>query len=341
MVHSYRKGNPHETEIKYAKEKILTYLLLDTILDIKEFQIPKPDEENINDIIEYQSEEVSTTGGVLSFPYNGNTYLLYGVSKDVLLATLDGQKVEKFVRKDVPGELADLEEMTHANLQLSDLVGYWDKGNGSGVYIDEQGNVSDVSIVYSTNNYYSVDYHSGKISTSGKRFSFPFVSTNYSIFGIKGDILFATTDGHQVKKFTRKEVPDEVTRIEEIVNTKVPDKLIGSWGTTHYKRVSSDGYVSNDDITPSDSWSMQMYHKLIFYSNHVVNKYYNGSDYPYTYYFTVDGNKLTRGQSLSDLISSSIGSSQTFQIDFVSDTEMTITSKSGKASETYTYKKIQ
>jgi hypothetical protein len=294
-----------------------------------------------NDIIEYQSEEVSTTGGVLSFPYNGNTYLLYGVSKDVLLATLDGQKVEKFVRKDVPGELADLEEMTHANLQLSDLVGYWDKGNGSGVYIDEQGNVSDVSIVYSTNNYYSVDYHSGKISTSGKRFSFPFVSTNYSIFGIKGDILFATTDGHQVKKFTRKEVPDEVTRIEEIVNTKVPDKLIGSWGTTHYKRVSSDGYVSNDDITPSDSWSMQMYHKLIFYSNHVVKKYYNGSDYPNTYYFTVDGNKLTRGQSLSDLISSSIGSSQTFQIDFVSDTEMTITSKSGKASETYTYKKIQ
>ena len=54
MVHSYRKGNPHETEIKYAKEKILTYLLLETILDIKEFQIPKPDEENINDIIEYQ-----------------------------------------------------------------------------------------------------------------------------------------------------------------------------------------------------------------------------------------------------------------------------------------------
>ena len=38
----------------YAKEKILSYLLLDNILNIKELQIPKPDKEKIHELIEYQ-----------------------------------------------------------------------------------------------------------------------------------------------------------------------------------------------------------------------------------------------------------------------------------------------
>ena len=54
MVHSNIKGNPHPTEIMYAKEKILSYLLIDNILNISELQIPKPDKEKINELIEYQ-----------------------------------------------------------------------------------------------------------------------------------------------------------------------------------------------------------------------------------------------------------------------------------------------
>ena len=54
MVRSNTKGNPHPTETMYAKEKILSYLLLDNILNINELQIPKPDKEKIHELIEYQ-----------------------------------------------------------------------------------------------------------------------------------------------------------------------------------------------------------------------------------------------------------------------------------------------
>ena len=38
----------------YAKEKILSYLLIDNILNINELQIPKQDKEKIHELIEYQ-----------------------------------------------------------------------------------------------------------------------------------------------------------------------------------------------------------------------------------------------------------------------------------------------
>ena len=54
MVLSNIRGNPHPTETMYAKEKILSYLLIDNILNINEPQIPKPDKEKIHELIEYQ-----------------------------------------------------------------------------------------------------------------------------------------------------------------------------------------------------------------------------------------------------------------------------------------------
>ena len=54
MVRSNIKGNSHPQEIIYAKEKILSYLLIDNIININQPQIPKPDKEKINELIEYQ-----------------------------------------------------------------------------------------------------------------------------------------------------------------------------------------------------------------------------------------------------------------------------------------------
>ena len=52
MILSNIKGNSHPTETMYAKAKILSYLLIDNIININKPQIPKPDKEKINELIE-------------------------------------------------------------------------------------------------------------------------------------------------------------------------------------------------------------------------------------------------------------------------------------------------
>lgn len=239
-------------------------------------------------------------------------------------------------------------QMKFSGIQMSDLAGYWEltsndypNGVGNGIYIDEQGNVSNVTQIYGEYNYNKIDYHSGKISSPDVHLVFPYSGTNYYLYAVSQDILLATANnGQKVEKFVRKDVPNEITRIEEIINSKVPEQLIGTWETTHYKVLNEGQTIIDENIIPSSYVST--YKKLTFNRNHTVNQYsaYD-TDYHNSYYFTVEGNNLLTSSSLNGMVSPGSDYSKKEQIEFISDTEMTLTTTGSSTKDIYTYKKIQ
>ncbi len=239
-------------------------------------------------------------------------------------------------------------QMKFSGIQMSDLAGYWEltsndypNGVGNGIYIDEQGNVSNVTQIYGEYNYNKIDYHSGKISSPDVHLVFPYSGTNYYLYAVSQDILLATANnGQKVEKFVRKDVPNEITRIEEIINSKVPEQLIGTWETTHYKVLNEGQTIIDENIIPSSYVST--YKKLTFNRNHTVNQYsaYD-TDYHNSYYFTVEGNNLLTSSSLNGMVSPGSDYSKKEQIEFISDAEMTLTTTGSSTKDIYTYKKIQ
>ncbi len=239
-------------------------------------------------------------------------------------------------------------QMKFSGIQMSDLAGYWEltsndypNGVGNGIYIDEQGNVSNVMQTYDAYNYNKIDYHSDKVSTPDGHLVFPYSGTNYYLYAVSQDILLATANnGQKVEKFVRKDVPSEITRIEEIINSKVPEQLIGTWETTHYKVLNEGQTIIDENIIPSSYVST--YKKLTFNRNHTVNQYsaYD-TDYHNSYYFTVEGNNLLTSSSLNGMVSPGSDYSKKEQIEFISDTEMTLTTTGSSTKDIYTYKKIQ
>lgn len=239
-------------------------------------------------------------------------------------------------------------QMKFSGIQMSDLAGYWEltsndypNGVGNGIYIDEQGNVSNVTQIYGEYNYNKIDYHSGKISSPDVHLVFPYSGTNYYLYAVSQDILLATANnGQKVEKFVRKDVPNEITRIEEIINSKVPEQLIGTWETTHYKVLNEGQTIIDENIIPSSYVST--YKKLTFNRNHTVNQYsaYD-TDYHNSYYFTVEGNNLLTSSSLNGLVSPGSDYCKKELIEFISDTEMTLTTTGSSTKDIYTYKKIQ
>lgn len=240
-------------------------------------------------------------------------------------------------------------QMKFSGIQMSDLAGYWEltsndypNGVGNGIYIDEQGNVSNVMQIYVAYNYNKIDYHSDKVSTPDGHLVFlPYSGTNYYLYAVSQDILLATANnGQKVEKFVRKDVPNEITHIEEIINSKVPEQLIGTWETTHYKVLNEGQTIIDENIIPSSYVST--YKKLTFNRNHTVNQYsaYD-TDYHNSYYFTVEGNNLLTSSSLNGMVSPGSDYSKKEQIEFISDTEMTLTTTGSSTKDIYTYKKIQ
>lgn len=248
----------------------------------------------------------------------------------------------------LPGDGDSMMEMKFTGIQMSDLAGYWElttndnpNGVGNGIYIDEQGNVSNVTQIYGAYNYNHIDYHSGKVSTPDGHLVFPYSGTDYYLYAVSKDILLATANGQKVEKFVRKDVPNEISRIEELINSKVPERLVGTWETTHYKVLIEGQTIVDEDIDPSSHVST--YNKLTFYRNHTVNQYsaYD-TDYHNSYYFTVEGNNLLTSSSLNGLVSPGSDYCKKELIEFISDTEMTLTYDKGSSRPTiYTYKKIQ
>ena len=144
-----------------------------------------------------------------------------------------------------------------------------------------------------------------------------------------------------MEKFVRKDTPKEVKRIGDIVNSKVPEQLIGTWETIHYKVLADGQVLYDEDIIPSSYVST--YKKLTFSSNHVVNEYSTyDTDYHTSNYFMVDGKNLLISSSLSGLVNANYDYVETERIEFVSNSEMTLTrDNGGSQTSIYTYKKIQ
>ena len=54
MVHSNNNGKLHTNEINFVINKILSYMIVEKLLNIPIFNLPKSNPENVKEIIEYQ-----------------------------------------------------------------------------------------------------------------------------------------------------------------------------------------------------------------------------------------------------------------------------------------------
>ena len=116
---------------------------------------------------------------------NGNHYEMqllkdYGKYYNVTVAGNDDQKmylayngktsVVPFYRlTSLPGDgdkmISELEGMKMSGFNMTDFTGYWEQDNGSGCgfYVDEEGNISDITQIWSGTYHHTVQYHSAKV----------------------------------------------------------------------------------------------------------------------------------------------------------------------------------
>ena len=251
----------------------------------------------------------------------------------------------------LPGEgnslIATLETLKYSNITTSDLTGYWEyqdegKTGSNGIYIDAEGNASDISTLYSSQSHRTVSYHSSKLSQQNGVTSFQFFSKIYTVYGVGNDLLLATVDGTQVDKFVRRPVPSEMTHAEEIMKSTVPTALTGTWESTHCTEIINNDTITNVNIEPSDSWAMQLFRRLVIGSDHTIKRY-SGSDVTggMLLYYYVDGETLTTSDNLQSLITPELGYCEYWTISKLSEKEMKLINTIGTQINIYTYKKTK
>lgn len=273
---------------------------------------------------------------------NGKFYLSYQGKASV---------VPFYRLSQLPGDgnslLATLETLKYSDITTNDLTGYWeyqDENNtgNNGIYIDAEGNVSEISTLYSSETYHTVSYHSSKLLQQNGVTTFQFLSKNYKVYGIGNDLLLATVDGTKVEKFVRKSVPSEMTRAEKIMNSTVPTALKGTWESTHYTEIINNDTITNVNIEPSDNWAMQLFQRLEIGSDHTIKKYYGSNATQSTLlYFYVDGDALTTSNDIQSLITPKLGYCEYWTISKLSDNELKLINTIGSQTEIYTYKKTK
>lgn len=258
---------------------------------------------------------------------------------------------------DLPGNggkiLQTLSSMKFDNLQISDLTGYWVKqdpytseDDAPGIYIDDNGNISNISNVYSVNGATkTIDYHTGSITSNNGVLSFDYFGEHYQVYAVGEYTLLATTNDIETGKvyqFDRLETPEIVAEADNYFNETVDSRLLGTWESVHYVYLIGNDTITNVDITPSDSWAMQMYRKYAFSSNHKVSSYYTyGSDYHGDSYFRYSDatHTLTTSDDLNGILIPDYTYKSTSTVRFNSATEMVMTSPDGDATKIYTYRK--
>jgi hypothetical protein len=243
----------------------------------------------------------------------------------------------------LPGDgnsmIQELERMKFANFTMSDVTGYWEyaeNNSGAGIYIDNQGNLSDVSPVYSDQNYKAVQYHSGILTLTPSACSFLFKGSTYTVYAVGGDTMLASTDGRKVERFVRKDVPAEVATLENIFRTAPASALLGTWESIHYKYEINGNTNLDIDITPSDNWAMQYYKKLVFSADHKLHRYtyHSGNSYDDLYFSYVSG-VIRTASTPGELVMPDPWGVSTWQVESLSDTELRLSHN----GETYTFRK--
>ena len=294
----------------------------------------------------------------MQLPKGAGTYYMVTVAgntdSQMYLAYNGKTSVVPFHRLDqLPGDgdatLQLLESLKTGNFTMSDLMGYWaytgDDGTvyNSGFYIDAEGNVSEVE------NYpyehslieHSIKYHTGKVTLNAYLCTIPYQGTTYELYGVNDSIMLCKYgESQQVQMFVRQEVPQEIKRAEEIANSKVPDWLVGTWESVHYKE-KNGSYISEDiDINESE-WTQQFYHQLVFASDHKLQQGGRSGLNSAESFYVID-NVIYMTESLNNLINNSLYAPvECWEIVSHSNDELVLKWSYEDSYKIYTYKRKQ
>ena len=240
--------------------------------------------------------------------------------------------------------ISELEGMKMSGFTMADFTGYWeqDNGNGVGFYIDDEGNISDLTYLYSAENHYSVRYHSAEVNLDANYCVIPSNWSKWNVYAVGSNSLLAI-DGNgneqQVEHFVKKDVPQEMERAEEIIRTPVPAELIGKWETTHYTYNDNGEDITDVDILNGDEWSKQFYHTIAFSENHKTKKWDRFGSLYYDQWFALDGVNVTIASDFDALISPKFSYTEKWTISYMTESSMKLTRKDGQSTQIYIYRK--
>ena len=295
---------------------------------------------------------------------NGNHYEMqllkdYGKYYNVTVAGNDDQKmylayngktsVVPFYRlTSLPGDgdkmISELEGMKMSGFNMTDFTGYWEHDNetGCGFYVDKEGNISDISQIWSDTGHHFVQYHSAEIELDDNNCTILSSGTNWNVYAVGNNSLLAFANGdnnNSVEHFVKKDVPEEMLRADEIMKTHVPEYILGKWVTTHYVYIVDGNSITDIDIKNDDSWNSQFYHTLAFMENHKTYKWDRFGTVVFDQWFTMDGENITKSGDFNALITPGYGYTETWTISDKTEDSMKLTRKQGNTTEIYTYKR--
>lgn len=297
---------------------------------------------------------------------NGNHYEMqllkdYGKYYNVTVAGNDDQKmylayngktsVVPFYRlTSLPGDgdkmISELEGMKMSGFNMTDFTGYWEQDNGSGCgfYVDEEGNISDITQIriWSGTYHHTVQYHSAKVELDDDNCTILSLGTNWNVYAVGNNSLLAFANGdnnNSVEHFVKKDVPEEMLRADEIMKKPVPEYILGKWLTTHYTCIVDGNCITDIDTQNDDSWNSLFYHTLAFMDNHKTYKWNRFGATVLDQWFTMDGDKITKTRDINELIIPEYGGTETWTVSDKTEDNMKLTSKQSNTTEIYTYKR--
>ena len=289
----------------------------------------------------------------MQLPKSYNTYYNVTVAgnngKTMYLAYNGKTSIVPFYKiTSLPGDgdemISELEGMKMSGFTIADFTGYWeqDNGNGVGFYIDDEGNISDLTYLYSAENHYSVKYHSADVNLDANYCVIPSNYSKWNVYAVGSNSLLAIDSNgndQQVEHFVKKDVPQEMKRADEIMNTPVPTELLGKWETTHYTYCSNGENITDVDILNGDEWSKQFYHTIAFSENHKTKKWDRLGSLYYDQWFALDGDNITIAGVFDALIYPKFSYTETWTISDMTENSIKLTRKEGQSTQIYIYRK--
>ncbi|MCF2577814.1 hypothetical protein I6E38_01585 [Prevotella stercorea] len=295
---------------------------------------------------------------------NGNHYEMqlpkdYDKYYNVTVAGNDDQKmylayngktsVVPFYRlTSLPGDgdkmISELEGMKMSGFNMTDFTGYWEQDNetGCGFYVDEEGNISDISQIWSGTYHHTVQYHSAKVELDDDNCTILSSGTNWNVYAVGNNSLLAFANGdnnNSVEHFVKKDVPEEMLRADEIMKKPVPEYILGKWVTTHYTYIVDGNCITDMDTQNDDSWNSLFYHTLAFMDNHKTYKWDRFGTVVLDQWFTMDGENITKSGDINALIIPECFYTETWTVSDKTEDKMKLTCKQCNTTEIYTYKR--
>ncbi len=289
----------------------------------------------------------------MQLPKSYNTYYNVTVAgnngKTMYLAYNGKTSIVPFYKiTSLPGDgdqmISELEGMKMSGFTMADFTGYWeqDNENGIGFYIDDEGNISDLTNLYSVDSHYSVRYHSAEVNLDANYCVIPSNYSKWNVYAVGSNSLLAIDSNgndQQVEHFVKKDVPQEMKRAEEIIRTPVSAELLGKWETTHYTYNVNGEDITDVDILNGDEWSKQYYHTIAFSENHKTEKWDRFGNLYYDQWFALDGDDITIAENFNALIYPKFSYTETWTISDMTESNIKLTRKDGQSTQTYFYKR--